>query len=229
MHFSLQEPGDGMVSRFPTGMTKLHDNERPGGASQPEAAPARELLTAEELRIVRTNIAAATVRLPVTPEMAWAVPPLIKRIQPLAPGVQSTSGALRALIRSPELDAHFAKAFTDSGFLWCDQVIGRARWKYDITDMMAKRSDRSDSEVLAHCGMVLSRHRMKQPFDWDAVLTELEMLTSWFPELRTIQLLDQLYTRLNDLHVKSVLAAQGWLDWRASQRRPFAFLGAHDA
>jgi hypothetical protein len=77
--------------------------------------------------------------------------------------------------------------------------------------------------------MVLSRHRMKQPFDWDAVLTELEMLTSWFPELRTIQLLDQLYTRLNDLHVKSVLAAQGWLDWRASQRRPFAFLGAHDA
>jgi len=198
MPSSLHEPGD----------------ERLDEASRPEEAIASEL-TPEELRTARSNIAAATAHLPITTEMAWTVPQLLKRIQLVAPGIQSTSGVLRSLIRMPELDEQFVKAFVDSGFLSCDQAIGRAGWKYDITEMMAKQTDGSASEVRVHCRAVLSRHRMNQPLDWDAVLTELQTLNSWFPELRTIQLLEQLYARLYVLHIKSVRVAQCWLDWRA--------------
>jgi hypothetical protein len=207
---SLHESGDGMITQFRVLATNLH--EGPDGVSQAKAAPASGALTPEELRTARTNIAVATVHLPITTEMAWTVPQLLKRIQLVSPGILSTSGVLRSLIRMPELDERFAKAFADSGFLSCDQAIGRARWKYDITEMRAKQSEGSEAEVLNHCSSVLSRHRMKVPLDWDAVLTELQMLNSWFPELRTIQLLQQLYARLHVLHMKSVLVAQCLLD-----------------
>lgn len=228
MHFSLHEPRDGMVTQFPGdeahlrrdfsqhGATNLHD-ERLEDASPPEPALAYDILTPEELHIARKNIAAATAHLPITTEMARTVPQLLKRIQLVAPAAQSTSGVLRALIRRPELDEKFADAFAESGFLSCDQVIGRAGWKYDFTEMMAKQSAGSGLEVLAHCGVILSRHRMKQPIDWDAVLVDLKTLHSWFPELRTIQLLQQLYARLHALHIKSVLVAQCWLDWRSGR------------
>src|SRR5690242_15490510 len=84
------------------------------------------------------DLAASTAVLPVTVEMAWAVPQLLKRARLVSPGVTSTSGVLRALIRMPECDEQFAKAFEDSGFLSCDQVIGRVRWKYDLAAMAAK-------------------------------------------------------------------------------------------
>jgi hypothetical protein len=190
------------------------DGEGLEQVSQPERKTP-VALTPEELRVVRTNIAAATARLPVTAEMAWTLPQLLKRLQLVAPGVQSTSGALRALIRMPQLDEQFAKAFADSGFLSCDQAIGRARWKYELSEMMAKQCEGSGSEILAHCDDVLSRQTTKQPLDWDTVLAELRTLAAWFPELRTIQLLQQLYARLHALHVKSVLVAKCWVDWRA--------------
>jgi hypothetical protein len=229
MHSSLHESGDGMITQFrgdaahlrshffpQLATTDLHD-ERLEEASQSEAAPASEALTPEQLRTVRTNIAAATARLPITTEMAWTVPQLLKRVQLLATGAQTISGVLRSLIRMPELDEQFAKAFADSGFLSCDLIIARARWKYDLAEMKAKHSEGSDSEVLAHCGVVLSRHRMKQPLDWEAVMIELQTLNAWFPELRTIRLLQQLYERLHALHLKSVRVAQCWLDWRAGR------------
>jgi hypothetical protein len=175
---------------------------------------AREVTRPEELRTARTNIAAAAAFLPITPEMAWAVPQLLKRIGLVSPGILSTSGALRALIRMPECDEQFAKAFADSGFLSCDRVIERVGWKYDFGEMMAKHHDGSAWEVLEHCRILLTQQRTKQPLDWDAVLIELRTLIAWFPELRTIELLEQLYARLHALQMKSVLVAQCWLDWR---------------
>ena len=195
---------------------KLHEDGF-GGAVHAEEAADYGVLTPTELRTARINIAAATAHLPITSEMAFTVPQLLKRVQLLAPGAQSTSGVLRALIRRPELDEQFAKAFADSGFLSCDQVIGRASWKYDITEMRARQAQGASLEVLAHCGVMLSRQRLKQPLDWDAVLVDLRTLAAWFPELRTLQLLQQLYTRLHALHVKSVLVAQCWLDWRSGR------------
>jgi hypothetical protein len=198
MFSAFKEPGDDMVAQF-----------RGDEAEEPAAT---KPVTPEELRTARRNIAAATAHLPVTMEMAWTVPQLLKRIQLVSPGTQSTSAALRSLIRMPELDAQFAKAFTDSGFLTCDEVIGRCRWKYDLSEMMARHAQGSDVEVLEQCRTVLWRHRMKQPLDWDAVLVQLQTLGSWFPELRTIQLLQQLYARLHALHLRSVHVAQCWLD-----------------
>ncbi len=162
------------------------------GASRLAALLARELPRPEE-QTARTNIAASAALLPIAPEMAWAVPQLLKRIQLVSPGIASTSGVLRSLIRMPEWDEQFAKAFADSGFLSCDRAIERVRWKYDITEMMANRHDGSAWQVLEHCRALLAQHRTKQPLDWEAVLIELRTLISWFPELRTIQLLEQLY------------------------------------
>ncbi|NPC54832.1 hypothetical protein [Caenimonas soli] len=202
------------------GTAALH-GERLDGASRLEALLARELRHPEELRTARANIAASAAILPIAPEMAWAVPQLLKRIQLVSPGILSTSGVLRSLIRMPELDEQFAKAFADSGFLSCDQAIERVRWKYDVSEMLALHHGGSAWQVLEHCRVLLMQHRTKQPLDWEGVLIELQTLLSWFPELRTIQLLEQLYARLRALHTKSVLAAQCWLDWRTQ--------GAHHA
>jgi hypothetical protein len=215
----LQEAGDGMLTQFHGDFPQLASSSLRyaslEGASPAEADPAGELLTPEQLRLARMNIAGATAHLPITVEMAWTVPQLLKRIQLVLPGTASTSGALRALIRNPQLDEEFTKAFAESGFLSCDHAMKRVRWKYDIKEMMAKQSAGSDSEVLKHCGAILWRHRMRQPLDWDTVLGELRMLMSWFPELRTLQLLEQLYARLHALHMKSVFVARCWLAWRA--------------
>src|SRR5918911_1686925 len=43
----------------------------------------------ERLRAAHTNLAASTAVLPVTPEMAWTVPQLLKRVQLLSPGIRS--------------------------------------------------------------------------------------------------------------------------------------------
>ena len=222
MSISLYESGDSMSLRFLRDEAWLRQEfSRIGtavlrgdgleGASRLEALLARESARPEELRTVRTNIATSAALLPITPEMAWTVPQLLKRVQLVSPGIVSTSGALRSLIRMPERDEQFAQAFADSGFLTCDRAIERVRWKYDILEMMAKQHDGSAWEVLEHCRALLTH-----PLDWDAVLIELQTLTSWFPELRTLQLLEQLYARLYMLRMKSVLAVQCWLDWRAS-------------
>jgi hypothetical protein len=226
MLISLHEPGDEMASRFWRNEAYLRREfsrigtaalrgERLDGPSRLEALLAKELARCDELRTARTNIAASAALLPITPDMAWAVPQLLKRIGLVSPGVLSTSGALRSLIQMPERDEQFAKAFTDSGFLSCDRAIERERWKYDIIEMMAKQHAGSAWQILEHCRVLLTQHRTKQPLDWDDVLMELQTLISWFPELRTIRLLEQLYARLYALHVKSVLAVQCWLDWRA--------------
>ena len=189
--------------------------ERMHGASRLEALLASERPRPEALQSARIRIAASAAHLPITPEMAWALPQLLKRIQLVSPGILSTSAGLRALIRMPGQDELFAKAFAESGFLSCDHMIETARWKYDIGEMVARQHGGSPWEVLEHCRSLLVQHRTKQPVDWEALLVELQTLISWFPELRTIQLLEQLYTRLHVLHVKSVLVAHGWLDWRA--------------
>lgn len=180
-------------------------------AGDTEATPRAEPGTPEELRTARRNLAAATAHLPVTMEMAWTVPQLLKRVQLVAPGTLSTSAVLRCLIRRPELDEPFARAFVESGFLSCDEVIARARWKYELAAMLARHEEGRDVEVLEQCRTVLRLHRIKQPLDWDAVLAELQALRAWFPELRTLQLLEQLYARLRALHLKSVRIAQRWL------------------
>lgn len=189
--------------------------ERRRETSRLQARLAREAPHAEEPLAARIEVAASTAILPITPEMAWAVPQLLKRIQLVAPGVVSTSGVLRSLIRMPQWDEQFAKAFADSGFLSCDQAFERVHWKYDLTQMMANRQDGSAWQVLEHCRALLAQHRTKQPLDWDGVVVELETLNSWFPQLHTIQLLEQLYGRLQMLHTKSLVVAQRWLDWRA--------------
>jgi hypothetical protein len=140
--------------------------------------------------------------------MAWTVPQLIKRVQPLSPGVRSTTGALRALIRLPHRDAEFTRAFTESGFLSCDEVIGRVRWRYDAGEMAARYRSASGAQVVEHCHALLSPRHGGPAFDWDAVLADLRTLAEWFPELHTIQLLEQLYTRLHSLHIRSVHAAR---------------------
>jgi hypothetical protein len=254
MAISLHEPADGMVSQlwrdeaylrqeFSRMGTVALRGEGLEGASRLEAILAREVSRPEDLRTARISIAASAAFLPITPEMAWAVPQLLKRIGIVSPGILSTSGMLRSLIRMPEWDEQFAKALADSGFLSCDRTIERVRWKYDLREMMAKQHGGSAWEVLEHCRVLLTQHRTKQPVDWDAVLVELRTLISWFPELRTIQLLEQLYARLHVLHMKSVLVVHYWLDWRAamadaipdssasapSAATAFAFQGAHHA
>ena len=229
---SLHEPADRMVSQFWRDEAYLRQEfsrmgtaalraEGLDGASRLEALLAREGPLFEDLRTARTNIAASAGFLPITPEMAWAVPQLLKRIGLVSPGILSTSGMLRSLIRMPQWDEQFAKALTDSGFLSCDRAIEQVRWRYDLSEMMAKQHGGSAWEVLEHCRVLLTQHRTKLPVDWDGVLVELRTLISWFPELRTIQLLEQLYARLHVLHMKSVLVAQCWLHWRAE--------GAHHA
>jgi hypothetical protein len=265
MSTSLHASGHGKVSRFWRDEAHLRrevsrmaaaaaSGELQGGANRLEALLAGDLTRS---KTARADIAASAALLPIAPEMVWALPQLLKRIQLVAPGTLSTSGALRALIRMPERDAQFANAFTDSGFLSCHQAIERVHWKYDIGAMVAKQIGGSAWHLLEHCRDLLTQHRTRQPFDLDAVLIELQTLRSWFPELRTIQLLEQLYARLHVLHVKSVLTVQCWLEWRAgvadaipnpghstapvartpragsiamrSAAKAFAFQGVHDA
>jgi hypothetical protein len=185
------------------------------GKSRLEALLAREVARGAEARTARTKIAASEVTLPITAEMAWAVPQLLKRVRLVSPGVLSTSGALRSLIRMPQWDDHFTRAFTDSGFLWCDRAVERALWKYDLKEMIARQLEGSAWEVLEHCSQLLAQHRTKHPVDWNATLADLQALVSWFPEVRTLHLLEQLYGRLHLLHMKGMLVVQCWLDWRA--------------
>lgn len=188
--------------------------QRPESPSRLDALLARERPGCEALRSARTDIASSAAHLPVTPQMAWALPQLFKRIQLVAPGILSTSAVLRALIRTPQWDESFARAFTDSGFLSCDRAIEGVRWKYDLGEMMAMQHVGAAWEVLDHCRILLSQHRTQQLVDWHAVLGELRTLVSWFPELQTLQLLERLYARLYVLHLTSVLVVQCWLDWR---------------
>lgn len=185
------------------------------GPSRLEALLAREVASGEEPEAARMKIAATELTLPVTAEMAWAVPQLLKRVRLMSPGVLSTSGALRSLVLMPQWDDHFTQAFTDSGFLWCDRALERAQWKYDVKEMIARQLAGAAWEVLEHCRQLLAQHRTKHPVDWNATLADLQTLASWFPEVRTIQLLEQLYRRLHLLHMKGVLVVQCWLDWRA--------------
>lgn len=241
---SLHEPGGSMVPHFWVNRVCLRHEfsrmgtpalrgERRDGVNRLEDLLAKELPHPADMRTARTKIAASAAHLPITPEMAWALPQLLKRVQLISPGILSTSAVLRSLIRMPECDEQFAKAFADSGFLSCDRAIGQVRWKYEIAEMMAKQHDGSAWEVLEHCRVLLTQHRTKQPVDWEAVLVELQTLISWFPELRTLQLLEQLYARLHELHVKSVLVVQCWLDWRAGMADTIpetpGFQGVHDA
>jgi CheY-like chemotaxis protein len=177
----------------------MHEDD--GGCASPQ-----------QLQVVRTNITAATAILPVTPEMAWAVPRLLKRIHPVSPEVTSTSGVLRALVRMPALDEQFTTALAESGFLSCDEAIAQSRWRYELDGMLDKERSGSAAQVFAHCQEVLRRHHTNTPVDWPCVLAQLRTLRFWFPELRTIELLEQLYTRLHALHTKAVAVAQLWLD-----------------
>jgi hypothetical protein len=206
-------------SRIATAVTR---DEAKHAANRLEELLASERPRPETLRAARIRIAASAAHLPITPEMAWTLPQLLKRLQLLSPGVLSTSAGLRALVRMPEQDEQFARAFEGSGFLSCDRSIEKARWKYDLGEMMAKQHGGSPFEVLEHCRSLLAQHRTKQPVDWDAVLMELQTLMTWFPELRTIRLLEQLYTRLHVLHMKSVLVVHRWLDSRAGATNAIA-------
>ena len=169
-------------------------------------------LREDRIALARREAAASTARLPITEEMAWTVPQLLKRVQLLSPGVRSTTGALRALISQPHRDREFAKAFTDSGFMTCDEAIGRVHWRFDLGDMTAKYRSASGAHVMEHCRALLLRERGEQAFDWDAVLADLATLGEWFPELRTVRQLEQLYTRLHSLHIRSVHAARRFLE-----------------
>ena len=183
-----------------------------------DAAPAEEV--SDALRLARTNIAAATARLPITPEMAWAVPQLLKRAQLIAPGAQTTTGVLRAVIRMPECDEQFAAAFADSGFLSCAQVLEQAHWKYDIAEMIAFEHSGGAIQVQEHCRRtVAALGPGSQQLDWDDALDELRVLAEWFPQLRTVALLRQLYARLHVLHTKAVLVAHAWLELRQYPER----------
>jgi hypothetical protein len=195
-------------------------DEPSAGSNRLEALLADEAPAPEELQATRTRIAGSAAFLPITAEMAWAVPQLLKRIALVAPGILSTSGVLRALVRTPEWDEPFAKAFVESGFLSCDKALERARWKYDVGEMLAKQHGDSAWEVLEHCRSLLAQHGEKQPLDWAATLGELQTLACWFPDLRTVRLLQQLYTRLYVLDVKSMHVVQCWLDWRAGLADP---------
>lgn len=252
MSLKMHEPGGGMVSQLWRGEAYLRQEfSRIGIAamqfegleapSRLETLLARERPHPEALQAAREKVAASAAILPITPQMAWAVPQLLKRAQLASPGVVSTTGVLRSLIRMPERDEQFAQAFADSGFLACDRTMERASWKYDIGEMKANQSCGA-WQVLEHCRAILAHHRTKQPVDWDGVLTDLRTLMSWFPELRTLGLLEQLYGRLSVLHMKSILVAQQWLEWRAEAdatpdcrappapaRANFAFLGAAHA
>lgn len=215
-------------SRIATAATR---GERMEGANRLEALLARERPRPEELHAARIKVAACAAHLPISPEMSWALPQLFKRIQLVSPGILSTSAGLRSLIQMPEHDERFAKAFAESGFLSCDSTIAQVRWKYDIKDMIAKQQGTPPWEVLEHCRTLLAQHRTKQPVDWEGALAELHTLCSWFPELRTVQLLERLYTRLHLLHTKSVLVVHAWLHWRAGTAGavPDFGLGVHDA
>jgi hypothetical protein len=233
MHISLHASADCLVSQFWRDEAYLRQEfSRMGaaamrgggldGTSGLEARLAREAPRPEEMGTARRNIAASAIHLPITPDMAWALPQLLKRVQLFSPGILSTSGVLRSLIRMPDCDEQFANAFLNSGFLSCDQTIERVRWKYEIEEMMAKQHDGSVWEVLDHCKVLLTQHRTNLPVNWEAVLIELRTLGAWFPELRTIQLLEQLYSKLYVLHMKSVLVVQRWLDWRGSMSETIA-------
>jgi hypothetical protein len=89
------------------------------------------------------------------------------------------------------------------------------RWKFDLEAMLEKERSTSPALVLEHCRDVLTRHRTGLPVDWEAVLDNLRTLRSWFPELGTIEQLEQLYTRLHVLHTKALLVGQRWLGLRA--------------
>jgi len=186
----------------------LHEDER-------DLTPPPGTISPEELRVVRINIAAATAALPITPEMAWAVPQLLKRIRIASPDVVSTNGVLRSLVRAPALDEPFSKALAASGFLSCDEAIARSRWKFDLEGMLEKERSESAALVLEHCRNVLARRHTGRPVDWEAVLDNLGTLRSWFPELRTIEQLEQRYTSLHALHEKALLVAQRWVELRA--------------
>jgi hypothetical protein len=240
MSSSLRESDEGVAWQFcrneaylrqefaRIGTAAVH-RDPPAGTNRLEALLAKELPCADSLPAARTSIAAAAAHLPVTPDMAWALPQLLKRIQLVSPGVLSTSAVLRSLIRTPQWDGPFAKAFADSGFLSCDRAIGQVRWKYDAREMMGKQHGGAAWEVLEHCRVLLAQHRTRQPVDWETVLVELQTLASWFPELRTLQLLEQLYARLHVLHMKSLLVVQCWLDWRAGLADADSGLGVQHA
>jgi hypothetical protein len=223
---SLHDPGSNLLSKFWRDESYLRQEiariaadllrtPPPAGSDRLEALLARTAADPDAVRAERTAVAASTASLPITSEMAWAVPQLLKRIQLVSPGTASTSGALRALFNVPWHDEAFASAFAASGFLSSDRVVGQARWKYDFKAMKAKHDDGSAWEVLEHCRALLAQHRDRQPVDWDAALAELRTLRSWFPELRTVGLLEQLYARLHALNAKSILAVRSWLEWRA--------------
>ena len=195
----------------------LNEDER-------DRIPPGRIASPEELRTVRIDIAAATAVLPITPEMAWAVPQLLKRMRLVSPDVISTNGVLRTLVRTPGLDAPIAKVLADSGFLSCDALIARSSWRFELQEML-EREHTASAQVLEHCRDVLARHRTGRPFDWEEVLDNLRTLRSWFPELRTIEQLEQLYGRLHVLHAKAVLVAQLWLDLRGAVLQPLASRG----
>ena len=205
--------------------------ESPEGPNRLEALLAREWAYCGDLQAAQANVAASAALLPITPEMAWAIPQLLKRVALVAPGIVSTSGVLRSLVRKPEWDSPFAKAFEESGFLSCDTVLARVRWKYDIGEMMAKAQRESAWPVREHCRTLLSQHNLKQPFDWYVALSELQTLASWFPEMETLRLLRELYTRLYVLHMQSVQTVQCWLHWRAgpADGTPDSSQGVHHA
>jgi hypothetical protein len=187
----------------------------PRGPDRLEALLAAKAGRPEETQADRTSVAVAAATLPIAPEMAWAVPQLLKRVQLVAPGALSTNGALRALLRMPQHDEAFANAFTDSGFLSSGVALEHMRWKHDLGLMKGKHHDGSAWQVLEHARALLTQERTRQPVDWDAALGELRTLLSWFPQLRTVELLEQLYARLNGLHTQSILAVRSWLEWRA--------------
>jgi hypothetical protein len=62
-------------------------------------------------------------------------------------------------------------------------------------------------------------------------LSELQTLASWFPEMKTLRLLRDLYTRLYVLHMQSVQTVQCWLHWRAAlaDGAPDSSQGVHHA
>lgn len=223
---SMHGPGDSMFSQLGRNEAYLRQAfsriaigalacDRADGPNRLESLLSCERPCPEELRHARTNIAGSAARLPITLEMATALPQLLKRIQLVSPGILSTTGALRALVLMPQWDHKFVAAFTESGFLSCDRVIEQAHWKYDLRAMMAMQHGGSAWELLEHCRAVLACQQTKQPVDWNAVLSELQTLVAWFPELQTIRLIEQLYVRLHVLHMKSVIVARSWLDWRA--------------
>jgi hypothetical protein len=170
------------------------------------------------LPVSTAEVAFWAERTPVLRIMADATNAVLKAARRRSASIQSLNDVNEYLLTHPEEDRHLRRAYERSGYLTVWQIeYAKSRWQYDLDLMrhLANAEPDGRSSMEEYCRQLIGDIEGGRRFAVN--LREYRKLAT-VTELKTFQLLADLYGQLDALHRVRVETARHWLA-EVSKRR----------